>query len=114
LQIANGGTSPDNATGNLVAEDQGFLDNGSELRPISIGQMQIGVADTAGLDLDENLVGLRFRPRNLLEHERFFEFLQNGGLHAHLTRNEVISGFRVGPTGGEPQEQRVFSFLLVV
>src|SRR5215469_10032412 len=45
LQIANGGASPDNAAGDLVAEDQGFLDNGSKLRPISIGQMQIGVTD---------------------------------------------------------------------
>jgi hypothetical protein len=73
--------------------------------------MQIGVADTAGLDLDENLVGFQFRPRNLLEHERFFEFLENRGLHAHLTRNEVISGFR----GGTDRRgaSGVFSFLLV-
>src|SRR6516164_3731046 len=96
LQIANGGASPDNAAGDLVAEDQGFLDNGSELRPISIGQMQIGVADAAGLDLDENLVGFQFRPRNLLEHQRTFEFLQNRGLHAHLGGNEAISGFPRG------------------
>src|SRR5215469_3248 len=96
LQIANGGASPDNAAGDLVAEDEGFLDNGSKLRPISIGQMQIGVTDAAGFDLDENLVGFQFRPRNLLEHQRFPELLQNRGLHAHLGGNEAISGFPRG------------------
>jgi hypothetical protein len=121
LQITNRGAFLNDPTGNLVTEDQRSLCDRGELRPIPIGKVQVRVADAASLDLDENLVRVEFRPRNLFEHERLFEFVQDCGLHAHLSvyhkqsaeKFRGPSDFRVG-TRLKPalREAGSFSFTL--
>src|SRR5260370_40824319 len=50
LKIMHCGVFFDHPSGNLVAQDQGFLYNSGELRPISISHVQIGMAYTASFD----------------------------------------------------------------
>jgi hypothetical protein len=51
------------------------------LLPIPIGQMEIGMADSARFHLDEYVVGAGRGPRDFLDHERLLEFVQDGGFH---------------------------------
>ena len=50
-------------------------------RPVAARGMEIGVADAAGLGLDQNLAGLGRGDVPFLKHQRLAELLDNRGLH---------------------------------
>lgn len=63
LDISDELTTLDDNTGTLVATDEGQLDGDG---PVAHHGVQIGVADTGELDVDENLIGTRLGDGDLL------------------------------------------------
>ncbi len=57
-------------------ERQGRLD-----RPISLGRMQVGVADAGGGDLHQDLAGAGHRHLDFLEAQRLAEGVYHCGFH---------------------------------
>ena len=53
-------------------------------RPVSLGGMQVGVANTAGLGPDQNLTRTRRGYADFPDHERLAEFLHKSSLHGAL------------------------------
>jgi hypothetical protein len=84
LKLVDGGAFLNNVANNLMSEDQGFLGNGSKLRPIPIGKVQIGVADSASFYLDKHVVRFQHWPRSIFKDERLFKFLKDRSLHDYL------------------------------
>src|SRR5208337_1547349 len=75
------------------------------VRPIAAGRVQVGVADAARLDLDQDLVGLHLRNGDVLDHQRLAELVDNGRLHrllrlCHDGSSFVENGDNYGPAGG--------------
>jgi hypothetical protein len=91
LQVIDRGAFLYHATGDFVPEDQGFLRDRNELRPIPIRHMQVRVADAARFHLDQNIVYSRLWLIDLFYAQRRFEFAQDGGFH-RVNLNE--SGMR--------------------
>jgi len=81
LQVLNRRTLFDHPTGDFVAENQWSLYDCRQLRPIPIGDMQIGMAHAARFDLDQDFLGPRLRRVHFLHGQRLLEFMQNGGFH---------------------------------
>ena len=69
------------AARDFMSRDQWHFRDRKELRPVSIDYMQIRMAEAASLNLNEHLVRFQQRTRDILEHQSFFEFVQNSGLH---------------------------------
>jgi hypothetical protein len=72
----------DHDPGDLVAGDQWCFNDFRELRPVSIGDVHIGMADTAGFYAYQHFVSSRLRLADLFHRERLFEFAQDDSLHA--------------------------------
>jgi hypothetical protein len=81
LQIFNGGAFFHDAAGDFVSEDERFFDDARELRPVGVGQVQIGVAYAAGFDFDQHFVRGGLGLRDLFDAQWGFEFAQYGGFH---------------------------------
>jgi hypothetical protein len=77
----NGGASLDYATDDFVAEDQRLFYDACELRPVAVGDVQIGVAHAADFDCDQNFIDIGRGTSYFLQTQRRFEFVQNCGLH---------------------------------
>jgi hypothetical protein len=45
--------------------------------------MHIGVADAAGLDLNQNFVRIQLGTLDVFKCERLFEIVEDGGSHSH-------------------------------
>ena len=84
LELVDGGTFLNNVANNLMSEDQGFLSNRSQLRPIPIGKVQIGVADSASFYLDKHVFRFQHWPRSISNDERLFKFLKDRSLNDYL------------------------------
>jgi hypothetical protein len=67
-------------TGNFVAENQRSLHDSRQLCPISISQVQVGMAGTTGFHLDQNFTGFGMRAFHFLDRERLLEIVQDSGL----------------------------------
>ena len=50
-------------------------------RPLAAGGVDVGVAEAAGLDADEHLLGPGLGDRHVLDLERPVEAVDDGGLH---------------------------------
>jgi hypothetical protein len=72
----------DHHPGDLVAGDQWCLNDFRELRPVSIDEVHIGMANTAGFNPYQDFAGCNPRLGNFFYREWLLEFAQNGGLHA--------------------------------
>jgi hypothetical protein len=68
--------------GDFVAEDQWCFDDFCELCPVSIGNVQIGMADTTGFNPYQDFTGFGPWLADFLDCERLLEFAQDGSLHA--------------------------------
>jgi hypothetical protein len=89
LQILNRSIFFDNPADNLMPEDERLLHDAPQLLPISIGHVQIRMADAAGFHFDENFAGAGLGPRDILDHERFLEFVEDRSLHlSHLKESQ--------------------------
>ena len=93
-QLVDGCAFLDDATDNLVAENQRLLHDPRELLPIAIGDMQIGVAHPAGFHGNEYFPGFRLWLVDFLNNEGLFEFVKYSSLH----RKEptITAGRRAG------------------
>jgi hypothetical protein len=69
------------AAHHLVPGDQVGLGDGLQHRLVTLGDVQVGVADPAGLDLDQHLIRLRSRPGHVLDAEGGPETVKDGSLH---------------------------------
>ncbi len=63
LDVGDEGTSLDDNTGTFVSTDEGELDG---QRPVAVHGVEIRVADTGELDVDENLIGANLGDGDLL------------------------------------------------
>ena|SRR5437588_7233786 len=81
LELSNIGAFFNDAARDFMSRDQWHFRDRKELRPVSIDYMQIRMAEAASLNLNEHLVRFQQRTRDILEHQSFFEFVQNSGLH---------------------------------
>src|SRR5260370_38491359 len=81
LQMIDGCALFYNATADFVPENQWFFGDGNDLGPITIGHVQVRMADAASLDLDQHLMRSGRGPSDLFDTPLFFEFVQDGGLH---------------------------------
>jgi hypothetical protein len=68
-------------TGDFMAENQWPLHNSGELRPISVRDVKVRMAGTAGFYADQDFVRSGDRAVDLLHRERFLELAQDSGLH---------------------------------
>src|ERR1700722_19744148 len=83
----------DHYSGDFVAENQWRLDDLRKLRPVSIHDVHIGMANTAGLDPYQDFTGSGLRLADIFYRKRGFKFAQDGSLHAFpLTFPEKTSG----------------------
>jgi hypothetical protein len=64
-----------------VPEDEWPLDDPSQLRPVAIRHVQIGVAHTANLNLDENFALCGFGNRDILNRKWSLEVAEHGSFH---------------------------------
>ncbi|MGY4623547.1 hypothetical protein ACVWY3_001303 [Bradyrhizobium sp. USDA 4486] len=67
-------------------DDAGSLMAGNEgrhrlHRPVAVGGVQVGVADAARFDLDQDLARTGLRHRHILDHQRLAELFDDGGFH---------------------------------
>jgi len=74
--------------GYFVAEYQRHLGNASELRPVAISHVKIGMAHATRFHGNQDFAGTRLRARNFGDQERLLEFLENGSSHT-LTANSA-------------------------
>ena len=81
FQVIDRGALFYHATRDFVPENQGFLGDGNDLRPIAIGHVQIRVADATRFHLDQHFVGVWFRLSDLFDRQWPFEFAQDGCFH---------------------------------
>src|SRR5258708_3849536 len=86
----------DHASDNLMSGDQGKLEQPLELRPFTFHNREVGVADAAGLDLDQYFFTVGRRDVHILNHQRLFEFVNYGSFHSlssswnrHLTTKDT-------------------------
>lgn len=92
LQMIDGRAFFYNPTGDFVSEDQWFFGDGNELWPITVGHVQIRMADAASLHLDQHLICVWLGPRDFFDGQGFFEFVQDGCLHhVHLEKVEMCN-----------------------
>ncbi len=67
----------------FVPQDQGALHDFRKLRPVAVRNMHIGVADAAGLDLNQNFVRIQLGTLDVFKCERLFEIVEDCGSHSH-------------------------------
>jgi hypothetical protein len=96
FQLFDGRAFFHNAACDLMPEDQRFLGDRNDLRPIAAGNVKIRMAHAASLHLDQHVMRVGLGPSDLFDSQWLFEFVQDGGLHrVHLEeigmRNAVIS-----------------------
>ena len=79
----SGGASADinDPAYDLVAENQRLLDDGSELRPVAVGDVQVRVANAARFYPDQDLSVARFWVWRPLNGKRLLEFVEYRCLH---------------------------------
>jgi hypothetical protein len=65
-----------------VAGDQWCLNDFRELRPVSIDDVNVGMANTAGFNPYQDFTGFRPWLGHIFYRERLLEFAQDGSLHA--------------------------------
>jgi hypothetical protein len=100
-EVADGGALLDYAADHFVAEDERELEVGIEDGPVAVGQVQIGVADAAGFDLEEDVVGAAGRPRDFLEAQRLLELVEDGSSHRDFSPFVILR-----PEAEESQPRR--------
>src|SRR5271155_3036203 len=106
LQIFDGCAFSHDAAGNFGTEDQRFFDDAHQLRPIGIGQMQIGMAHAAGFDFDQDFVRGGLGLLDLFDIQGRFEFAQDGGFHGvGLSELGIVVALRTD--GARPCNTRV-------
>ncbi|PYX73565.1 MAG: hypothetical protein DMG78_08635 [Acidobacteria bacterium] len=66
----------DHDPGDLVAGNQWCFNNFRELRPVSIGDVDIRMANTAGFHTDQDFASSGLRLADFFYHERLLEFMQ--------------------------------------
>jgi len=66
----------------FMPEDERHFRNRCELWPVSIRDMQIGMANAAGIHLNEEVACIGLRSGNILKRKRFLELAQDRGFHA--------------------------------
>jgi hypothetical protein len=81
FQVIDGCAFFHDATCDFVPEDQWFLGDGNDLRPIALGHVQIRMADAASLHCDQHFMCVGLGPSDFFDSQRLFEFVQDGGLH---------------------------------
>ena len=81
LKTLDIGRASDDPADDFVAENDGPFDEAGELAPIALGKMQIGVADAAGFDADEEFAGAGCGERPRLDPERPAVLVEDGGPH---------------------------------
>ncbi len=81
LHILNGSALLHDVTRDLMPQDERSFHDAIKLFPIPIGQMEIGMADSARFHLDEHVVGAGLGPRDFLDRKRLLEFVQDGSFH---------------------------------
>lgn len=65
----------------LVSQNERHFEDGIELRPVSIGEVKIGVTDTTRFDLDKHFTRSGLRVRGAFNRKRPFELVQYRCLH---------------------------------
>jgi hypothetical protein len=79
--IANRRAFLDDTPGNFVPEDQRFLDDLCELRPVTVSNVEIGMANAARFDFDENFIRAWNGTLDFFESERSLKIVQDCGFH---------------------------------
>jgi hypothetical protein len=67
LKFSDSITFFDHETYHLMPGNQRAFDDSEQMRPIALGYMKIGMTDSAGLDFDQNFVGVRLRNFRVFE-----------------------------------------------
>jgi hypothetical protein len=75
-----GGCAFDDFADDLVAEDEGFLDEGQ----VTFEDVEVGAADSAGEDSEENVVRGERRAGDVFDFERLVGSVKDGGFHLGL------------------------------
>src|ERR1039458_1255132 len=81
FQVIDGSAFLYDAAGDFVPEDQGFLGDGNDLRPIAISHVQIRVADATRFHFNQHFLGIGLRLSDLFDGQCRFELAQDGCLH---------------------------------
>jgi hypothetical protein len=71
----------DDATYDFVSENEGLFDDWGELRPVTVGDVEIGVANSTSFHSHQNLSGGRLRVSCPLNDECLLEFVEYSSLH---------------------------------
>src|SRR5262249_45865357 len=109
LQIANVRARFDNAARDFMAENQRGLHDFPELRPIAFGNVEIGVADATGFDLDQDFPGAGLGALHIFENKRLLWSVKYGGSHVSFPRGSAMSGNRAPQLGGDAAQEKVHS-----
>ena len=83
FQFSNRGALFGYASRDFMSENQRVLDDLRKLRPIAIGNVQIRVANTARLHLDQNFVRAGLGAFDVFDFEGLLEVVKDGGSHSH-------------------------------
>src|ERR1700728_239539 len=81
IYTPHGRASLNNGTDHFVPEDERPFDDPSQLRPVAIRHVQIGVAHAANLDLDKNFAPGGFGNRDILNRKGGLEVAEHGSFH---------------------------------
>src|SRR5580700_6545286 len=84
------GADLDNVSHHFMPEDERFLDDPSQLRPIAIRHVQIGVAHSANFNLDQNFAFCGLGKRNILNCKRSLEVAKHSSFHLLPSRGTAI------------------------
>src|SRR6476661_4810642 len=86
-----------------MSNDERQLGDAGELFPVTIGYMQIRMADTAGFHLDQDFAFVGLGTFDFLNHEWLFQFVQDCCFHGFLLMScgleRTFSTLRTRPRG---------------
>src|ERR1700735_2950293 len=104
LEVAYGSPLFNDGPGDFVAEYHRLFHDACQLGPVAVGHMQIGMAYSAGLDLDQHIALVKLRPIDIFNRQRLFEIVQDSSLHEFDpldTVRRIWSGCLVRPLSTE-------------
>jgi len=81
FQVADFRTSLDNAADDLVTQDERPLDECRQLRPVTLGNMEIGVAYSSRFYFDQDLIGAGVWSLDVFYRQGLLEFSQDCCFH---------------------------------
>src|SRR6202030_179641 len=81
LHTVHGRAGLHHRTDHFVPEDERFLDDPSQLRPVAIRDVQVGMAHAANFNPDQNFALCGFGKRNILNCKWSLEVAEHGSFH---------------------------------